>query len=146
MVHVKKYGLTVYDLTRDKKIPPSAVYVGRPTSFFSPFSHVDDFSIHKTKTAAEAVRRYRVYVGHNLAVGKDARRHLYKKDLVCNCGSDDCHALVLMELAHEPAPPQNSMLAPDQDRPRVVEPVPEVAKPKVVKEKKVKHVPTFKEF
>ncbi len=145
MVKVKEFGVTIWNSIKDKKVPADAVFVGRPTSFFSPFSHVKDFSLHKTKTPEEAVKKYREYVSHNFAVGKDARRYLHGKDLVCNCGEDTCHALVLVELAHGPIPPQNPRLAPDQEKPRKVE-VAAKEPEKVKAPKKVKYVPTFKEF
>lgn len=157
MITVAKYGLKIYDMMLDV-VPPDAVFVGRPMSYVNPYSHVKGASLHLTKSAKESVAKYREYVGRALGVGKEARRHLKGKNLSCNCGeSVYCHATVVMELANEPAPPQNPMLAPDQEksswkkeatiipevRPVVRAPVPKIV---AVKEKKVKYVPTFKEF
>ena len=89
--------------TKGWKMPPGAVYVGRPGLFGNPF-----FSGHHG-TAAECVAKYReawertmkhdrpyapfgepVYIGH-----------LIGKDLVCWCPLDaPCHADVLLELVN----------------------------------------------
>lgn len=147
MISVKKYGLRVYDLTRDAKVPSGAVFVGRPTVYVNPYSHLAGVSLHKTRTAAEAVEKYREYVAHNLGIGNEARRNLKGRDLSCNCAQDECHAVVVMELANEPAPPPNPMLQEVAVRQVASDVTPKVDSPKAAKkEKKVKHVPTFKEF
>ena len=104
MISVKKYGLKIYHFGSDK-IPPGVEYVGRPTTFVNPWSHVKGKSLHKTKTAAESVKKYIEYAAGNTAIGKLARRHLRGKDLSCDCGGKsekECHASVVMELANEP--------------------------------------------
>ena len=109
MVTVKKYGLKIYNWKTDK-IPDAAVFVGRPTTYANPWSHVKGLGLHKAKNAADAVMQYRKYTEHNTGVGEMARRYLKGKNLVCDCVDSNCHAIVVMELANEPAPPTHPMV------------------------------------
>lgn len=104
--------------TKGWRMPPGAVYVGRPTIWGNPFVHPDP---------AEAVAAYRRLIGggsnsFDMGPGKlqfasnahanslhwdyakyvrDHVRDLRGKDLACWCGPDcPCHADILLELAN----------------------------------------------
>ena len=89
---------------RTDHIPPGAVYVGRPSKWGNPFTHMP-----VSKTAAlyhcggreEAVESYRQHI--TLGLGRhllDDLDELRGKDLVCWCAPLACHADILLELAN----------------------------------------------
>lgn len=109
MITVKKYGLKIYNRKTDK-VPPEAVYVGRPTTYGNPYTHLktDTAAIHVVGTREDAIKAYRAYLLRNTFVAKEAQRHLRGKDLVCWCAPASCHAEILMEIANSPAPATES--------------------------------------
>lgn len=81
---------------RTDKIPPDAIYVGRPSKWGNPFTAGVD------GTREEVIKRYRHFLieeGYNGSV-VDVRE-LKGKDLVCWCAPLPCHADVLLEVANE---------------------------------------------
>lgn len=133
MIAVKRFGLKIFHLGVDKSIPDTAVWVGRPSVFTNPYSHVKGKSLHDVKTAADSVKEYRGYSDRNKGIAKDAKYKAKGKDLGCDCGAKveaDCFAVVVMELAN----------AVEEFE------VPKQVVKKEPKPKKVKHVPTYKEF
>jgi uncharacterized protein DUF4326 len=100
VILVKKFGLKIYNLSIDKKIPADVAYVGRPTLFGNPWSHKKGLALHKVKTVDEAISKFEEYAKINKAIGKQARRHLKGKSLSCWCVPDKCHAQILMEIAN----------------------------------------------
>lgn len=103
---------------RGWRLPPGAVYVGRPSVYGNPFRVGVPFcgpTIQKAHTAAEAVDKFRewlqwetlesLYWDHALIVAhvkiKAFLGELRGKDLACWCSLDDpCHGDVLLELAN----------------------------------------------
>lgn len=83
-----------------KNAPSDAVYVGRPTKWGNPFSHLPDTkAAFQVESREEAVRYYR-----NMLSEEDhqmIKRELKGKDLVCWCAPKACHADVLLEIANE---------------------------------------------
>lgn len=90
---------------RDANLPGDAVYVGRPTKWGNPFTHLKKESKADIKVATreEAVAMYRQWItwgaGYNL---QGDLEELRGKDLVCWCAPAACHADVLLELANAP--------------------------------------------
>jgi hypothetical protein len=91
VVHIKKEA---YD-----------VYVGRPTQWGNPFTHLADkktLAKHIVATREEAVEKYREWITEG--EGKWLLEHLPKlkgKTLACWCHPKACHADVLFELANK---------------------------------------------
>jgi len=88
---------------RASNIPKDAVYVGRPTKWGNPFSHVDGtLAQFRVGTRDQAVASYRVW----LLTTKEGEALLAQlgelrgKDLVCWCAPAKCHADVLLEFAN----------------------------------------------
>ena len=83
--------------TKGWRMPPNAVYVGKPTKWGNPFLLAD-------YEPQEAVERFRYYIGHqNSPLGFEPADldELRGKDLVCWCAPDaPCHADVLIDLAN----------------------------------------------
>ena len=82
------------------RMPPGAVYVGRPTQFGNPLKVLG-------LSQKEAVEEYRALINQGvcyrgLFVCHDViRRELRGKDLACWCPLDQpCHADVLLEVAN----------------------------------------------
>ena len=81
------------------------VYIGRPTKWGNPFTHIDD-----KKTAARfivpsrdiAIESYRKYILEG--EGKWLLEHLHElkgKTLGCWCHPKSCHGDILLELANK---------------------------------------------
>ncbi len=83
---------------RTDKIPPDAVYVGRPSKYGNPFK------IGHDGTRAEVIAKYRSRI-MNILIFTDSHYldELKGKDLVCWCAPLPCHADVLLELSNRPA-------------------------------------------
>lgn len=84
-------------------VPPDAVYVGRPSKWGNPFTHLPRGSAAAFRVSSrdEAVDAYRQWItqqgGQYLLADLDELRG---KDLVCWCAPARCHADVLLELAN----------------------------------------------
>jgi hypothetical protein len=81
--------------TKGFKMPPNAVYVGRPSQWGN------DFVVGVDGTAAECVEKYREhFIKPTLQVhGMSYFEPLRGKDLACWCkGGDPCHADELLKL------------------------------------------------
>jgi len=89
---------------RDPNIPADAVYVGRPTKWGNPFTHLDgaQHGTVRVSNRAEAIARFRewVWLPAQEALRAAARVELRGKDLVCWCAPADCHAVVWIEIAN----------------------------------------------
>lgn len=94
--------------TKGWKMPPNAVYVGRPTKWGNPFN------VTAQQSRETALARYRFYLSrgisnslHGFPPQPMEIRQLRGKDLACWCPLVDkdgnrvpCHADVLLELAN----------------------------------------------
>lgn len=87
-------------------IPEGAVYVGRPSPWGNPYSHMEG-TLAKFKVASrdEAVDAYEHALLRKFERDPDAKRRLKEelrgKDLVCWCAPQRCHAGVLLKYANE---------------------------------------------
>lgn len=89
---------------RQTDIPPGAVYVGRPTKWGNPFSHLPRTAAkHVVKSRAEAVRAYNKWIHQpeQSQLRADMRRELKGKDLICWCAPYACHADIILLLANK---------------------------------------------
>lgn len=81
--------------------PKDAIYVGRPTIYGNPYSHIGQTAAKFfVPTRKEAIERYTSDIVPELL----AEGHIEKlrgKDLVCWCAPKSCHADVLLKLANE---------------------------------------------
>ncbi len=74
-------------------IPPSAVYVGRPSKWGNPFI------MNKYLSRIEVIERYKTHLRGSAEL-RTSLNELRGKDLVCWCAPQPCHADVLLELAN----------------------------------------------
>ena len=79
---------------RTDKIPPDAVYVGRP----SKWGNIYKLGIDGARE--EVILMYREWLEMMLSEGRIEIDSLRGKDLVCWCAPLPCHADVLIELAN----------------------------------------------
>lgn len=77
------------------KVPPGAVYVGRPTKWGNPYKVEQDGS------REEVIEKYRGFLIREIAHSHLNIQELRGKDLVCWCAPLPCHADVLLELANK---------------------------------------------
>lgn len=90
----------VLNKKRDQ-IPSGAIYVGRPTKWGNPFTHLDyGKGIYKVNTVEEAVRCYEGWIRHQPEL-LSSLQELKGKDLVCWCAPGPCHANILIKLANQ---------------------------------------------
>lgn len=88
---------------RDKNVPKDAVYVGRPSKWGNPYSHLVDSrnrQVTHVPTRAAAVAAYRLWLLAHPELVAATRVELRGKDLVCWCHPFACHADVLLEVAN----------------------------------------------
>lgn len=79
----------------------NAVYVGRPSKWGNPFSHLSGtLAQYKVESRDEAVSAHRWWFLWNAELVKAARRELRGKDLICWCKPKSCHADILLEVAN----------------------------------------------
>ena len=83
----------------------NAVYVGRPTKWGNPFSHLSGtLAKYKTNTREEAVEAYERMVLSAIKEDPELlemiKKELKGKDLICWCAPKLCHADVLLRLAN----------------------------------------------
>ena len=91
---------------RHGNIPKDAVYVGRPTKWGNPFSHLEGtLAQHKCASREEAVQAHKDWIDSILEKHPEKlqiiRQELGGKDLVCWCAPLKCHADYLLELANQ---------------------------------------------
>lgn len=94
---------------RTDKIPPDAVYVGRPSEYGNLMTVREMRRLFPHDTVSglnqKAVDWYRGYLEDYIKVHPvfldKIKRELGGKDLVCWCAPLPCHADVLLELANE---------------------------------------------
>ena len=82
-------------------IPADAVYVGRPSKWGNPFSHVEGtLAQFLTDSRQESILNYRDWIQSQPILLEQAKKELRGKDLVCWCSPEDCHAEILLEIAN----------------------------------------------
>ena len=82
---------------------PDDVYVGRPTKWGNPFTHLPSEStraIYQVETREQAVEAYENWIISHENLLNDLQE-LKGKNLVCWCHPKRCHAEVLLRLANE---------------------------------------------
>lgn len=86
-----------------KNAPNDAVYVGRPSVWGNPYTHmkVGTIASYTVKTRDDAVTKFRDLVEGDSTFRQNIKEHLKGKDLVCWCAPKTCHADVLLEIANE---------------------------------------------
>lgn len=92
-----------------KDAPPDAVYVGRPTKWGNPYSHIPAGNLARVyvESREDAVEKYRHYILMRLHnpddILSEQLSELKGKDLVCWCAPKPCHADILLEIANKDA-------------------------------------------
>ena len=87
----------------NKHIDPFDVYIGRPTKWGNPFTHLD-YGLGTTKVATreESIEAYEAYIRSKPGLVAAAKRELKGKVLGCWCKPLACHGDVLARIAEEP--------------------------------------------
>ncbi len=80
---------------RTDKIPPDAVYVGRPSKWGNPLI------ISHRYPRERVVRHYKEWIMRKVEQDELDLAELKGKNLVCWCAPLPCHADILLELANE---------------------------------------------
>lgn len=78
------------------------VYIGRPSVWGNPFSHLDDtLANYKVESRSEAILKYREWLLTQPRLLEKARKELRGKVLGCWCKPLPCHGDVLSEVAND---------------------------------------------
>jgi hypothetical protein len=86
--------------TKNWKIPPNTIYVGRPTVWGNPFEVGSELIGGEKLTVEKSIALYRQYAREAFN-DRDLRACLRGKNLACWCPLDQpCHADVLLEMAN----------------------------------------------
>lgn len=92
--------------TRGWRMPPGAVYVGRPSRWRNPFRVGDELFVNVSGhrlSHEKAAGLFRAAIQFNPGLQRQVRHELRGRDLVCWCRLDQpCHADVLLEIANAP--------------------------------------------
>ena len=88
---------------RTDTAPHGAVYIGRPSQWGNPFTHLSGKTLaqFQVATVQDAVAGYRRWVLEQPEL-VPALHELRGKDLICWCKPGPCHGDVLLELANGP--------------------------------------------
>lgn len=83
--------------------PYDAVYVGRPTKWGNPFTHLPDtkYGEYVMGGRAAAIKAYEMWMLMDNPLYEEAKRELRGKSLVCWCAPHACHADILLRIANE---------------------------------------------
>ena len=76
------------------------VYIGRPSKWGNPVSHLDGKGDVKVDTREEAIAAYEVYLQMNPDLVEAAKTELRGKVLGCWCSPLPCHGDVLLKIAN----------------------------------------------
>lgn len=90
---------------RSKNIPADAVYIGRPTKWGNPYTHLEGtLAKYKVENRQAAVDAFKKYLDQAIAANpqilETIKRELGGKDLVCWCAPLACHGDYLIQLAN----------------------------------------------
>lgn len=87
---------------RHYDVPSDAVYIGRPTKWGNPFSHLSGQNLaeYKVDTREEAVQKFEAYLLEHPALLEAAKTELRGKSLVCWCAPKSCHGDILIKYAN----------------------------------------------
>jgi Domain of unknown function (DUF4326) len=78
------------------------VYIGRPSKWGNPFSHLENSAaLFKTGTREEAIQKYKEWILSSPKLVEEVRRELKGKVLGCWCHPLPCHGDVLAEIANK---------------------------------------------
>lgn len=85
-----------------KTAGPDAIYIGRPSVWGNPFSHMEKtVAVYKTETREEAVVKYEEWLLSQKDLVSRVKSELKGKDLVCWCAPRACHGDVLLKIANQ---------------------------------------------
>lgn len=92
---------------RDTHCPADAVYVGRPTKWGNPWSHLrsHDLAVTLVHSREDAIERFLLWITSDTPTTNRLRddivRELRGKDLCCWCSPQPCHADILLQIAND---------------------------------------------
>lgn len=81
---------------------PFDIYIGRPSKWGNPFSHLPRSAAEvKVNSREQAIACYEEYLLQNPGLLEEARRELKGKVLGCWCHPKPCHGDVLVRLVND---------------------------------------------
>lgn len=90
-------------LVVNSKLEPYDVYIGRPSIWGNPFSHLPNtLAKYKVSSREEAVSKYEQWFLAQPELVQKAKKELKGKVLGCFCKPLSCHGDILSKIANEP--------------------------------------------
>lgn len=84
------------------KKSPYDIYIGRPSPFGNPYSHLDGtLAQFKVETREEAIKKYEEWLLSQPELVERVKKELKNKVLGCFCHPLRCHGHVLARIANE---------------------------------------------
>lgn len=83
------------------KVEPYDVYIGRPSKWGNPYSHIPGVAPWPVDSREDAIRLYEDYIRSNPKLLEAAKKELKGKVLGCHCKPLDCHGDILLKIANE---------------------------------------------
>lgn len=82
---------------------PFDIYVGRPSKFGNPFTHLQHLGSNLVivDTREDAIARYEEWIRSQPELMAAAKQELKNKNLGCWCHPLACHAEILIKIANE---------------------------------------------
>lgn len=82
--------------------PKDAVYIGRPSVYGNPFSHIPSFypDVTVVDTREESIARYREYFYERIKTDPIFKMQVHElkgKDLICFCAPLPCHGDIILD-------------------------------------------------
>jgi hypothetical protein len=91
----------MHRLVANKRFEKYDVYVGRPSKWGNPYSHLNGtLAKFKVSSREESIAKYREWIATQPNLIAAAKKELRGKTLGCWCAPLDCHADVLAEIAN----------------------------------------------
>jgi hypothetical protein len=85
------------------KVKPYDVYIGRPSMYGNPYSHLKDSAAKfMVATREEAIAKYEAWLRARPEMVSRVKEELKGKVLGCWCWPKLCHGEVLVKIANEP--------------------------------------------
>ena len=90
-------------LNKRKDVPTkNTVYIGRPSKWGNPFSHLSGTKAQiKVASREEAIEQYKKFIYQHPELIDQIKKELKGKDLMCWCSPLPCHGDVLAKIANE---------------------------------------------
>ena len=88
----------------------NAIYIGRPSPYGNPFTHISEGTLAKyVVDKSEVIPAFERYLLSNRELMLKVKRDLRGRDLLCFCSPRACHGDILLKYANSPIPRKTNL-------------------------------------